>query len=244
MRFVKRLHQNAHVTKAIHVMLERKTGPQAVGLRVPSRGKNKENSLPWCCLQSSFLFSVQCDPSIHASTRPLFPGFWLTREATEWRDTDEEWLRVGERRWAGQSFTVPCLRQTVQTLLCSSSSGLPALYSEYGSAPGEAVDAFMCVCVCARVWSKRGQAVINSGLAMTCVTVNSRFSLHSLYTVNITRILSFGGWSRTWASTPSIPHRKKKKKTLLNFLSFSSRLTLRQCGVSFPQSLLFLCICW
>lgn len=73
--------------------------------------------------------------------------------------------------WTVLHHAVP---ETVQMLLCSSSSGLLALlqYSKYGTIPEEAVDVCVCVDVCVYVCvcsTNVGQAVINSGLSMTGV---------------------------------------------------------------------------
>lgn len=75
-------------------------------------------------------------------------------------------LRVGELCSAKRCLTMLRLRQTVQTLLCSSSSHVlpPPQYDEYGTTPEEAV--------CGK---NHGQAVINSGLSITSLTVNRSF---------------------------------------------------------------------
>ena len=96
-------------------------------------------------------------------------------------------LRVGELCTAKRCLTMLCLRQTVQTLLCSSSSHVlpppPPQYNEYGTTPEEAV--------CGR---NHGQAVINSGLSITRLTVNRSF-FQFLCTVE----------RKTWGSSKRYP---------------------------------------
>ena len=130
--------------------------------------------------------------------------------------------------WAGQCFTMLCLRQTVQTLLCSPSSGLPALlpYREYGSTPEEAADVCVCVCVCVRVCvTNVGQAVIKLGsLSMTSQTVNRSFSLQVLYTAERKTCPSFRLETEQKRSSGLHPVRRlafhSDKMFLLHILNF------------------------
>lgn len=112
----------------------------------------------------AFLYSALY-PSL-ASDSPL--KHWTVRRRGEVGTSGEGGLRVGELCTAKRCLTMLCLRQTVQTLLCSSSSHVlpppPPQYNEYGTTPEEAV--------CGR---NHGQAVINSGLSITRLTVNRSF---------------------------------------------------------------------